>query len=92
MFYAGEHVTAAEFYRRGGVEPVVRPDKLMDEARVLAATIAAKDPVAIRMAKASVVRSDTLPEQAYQTEQDYTQHLAAHGSSATAIERFISAR
>jgi enoyl-CoA hydratase len=60
---------------------------------VLAATITAKDPVAIRMARASLVRSDTLPlEQADQTKQDYTQHLAAHRSSATAIERFISSR
>jgi enoyl-CoA hydratase len=91
MFYSGEHVSAAEVYRLGGVESVVAPEKLMDEARELAAKIAAKDPVAIRMAKASVVRTDTLPlEQAYQTEQDYTRHLSAYGSSAAAIARFTS--
>jgi enoyl-CoA hydratase len=91
MFYTGEHVAAAEFYRLGAIESVVAPDMLMAAARGLAGTIAAKDPVAIRMAKASVVRSDTLPlEQAYQTEQDYTQHLAAYSSSAAAIERFVS--
>jgi enoyl-CoA hydratase len=65
----------------------------MDEARDLAAKIAAKDPIAIRMAKASVVRTDTLPlEQAYQTEQDYTQHLSGYSASATAIEQFTTSK
>jgi enoyl-CoA hydratase len=55
--------------------------------------IAAKDPVAIRMAKASVVRTDTLPlETAYRTEQDYTRHLSAYANSADAIARFVDKR
>jgi enoyl-CoA hydratase len=91
MFYTGEHIGAAEVHRLGGVDSVVPPERLMDEARDLAAKIAAKDPIAIRMAKASVVRTDTLPlEQAYQTEQDYTQHLSGYGASAAAIERFTT--
>ena len=50
----------------------------MAEARSLAETIASKNSTAIRMAKASVLRSDTLPlEAAYQTEQDYTRALLA---------------
>jgi enoyl-CoA hydratase len=45
------------------------------------------------MAKASVIRSDTLPlEQAYQTEQDYTRHLSGYAASAAAIERFTTGR
>jgi enoyl-CoA hydratase len=93
MFFTGEHVPAAELYRLGGVDSVVAPERLMDEARALARTIAAKDPVAIRMAKASVIRSDTLPlEQAYQTEQDYTRHLSGYAASAAAIERFTTGR
>jgi enoyl-CoA hydratase len=43
------------------------------------------------MAKASVVRTDTLPlETAYRTEQDYTRHLSAYASSAEAIARFVN--
>ncbi len=93
MFYTGERVPAAEMYRLGGVEAVVGRGDLMTEARALAAVIAAKDPVAIRMAKASVVRSDTLPlEAAYRTEQDYTRHLSSYANSAEAIARFVDKR
>ena len=61
----------------------------MTQARGLAETIASKNPTAIRMAKASVLRSDTLPlEAAYQTEQDYTQHLSAYADSAQLIAGF----
>jgi enoyl-CoA hydratase len=89
MLYTAERVPAVEMYRRGGVESICGPADLMTEARNLAEAIAAKDPTAIRMAKASVVRSDTLPlEAAYQTEQDYTQHLGAHGASAKMIADF----
>jgi enoyl-CoA hydratase len=89
MLYTAERVTAAEVYRRGGLESVCAPGDLMAEARILAETIASKNPTAIRMAKASVLRSDTLPlEAAYQTEQDYTQHLSAHAASAQLIADF----
>ena len=91
MLYTGEHVPAAEMYRLGGVEAVVTPHDLLPEAWALAATIAAKDPIAIRLAKESVVRSDTLPlETAYRTEQDYTRHLSAYANSAAAIDRFVT--
>jgi enoyl-CoA hydratase len=90
MFYTGERVPAAEMYRLGGVEAVVSQAELLPEARALAGVIAAKDPVAIRMAKASVVRTDTLPlETAYRTEQDYTRHLSGYANSAAAIARFV---
>jgi enoyl-CoA hydratase len=91
MFYTGERVPAAEMYRLGGVEAVVSRGDLLTEAHALAKVIAAKDPVAIRMAKASVVRTDTLPlETAYRTEQDYTRHLSAYANSAAAMERFLT--
>jgi enoyl-CoA hydratase len=91
MFYTGDHVPAIEMYRLGGVEAVVPCDQLLPEARALASTIAAKDPVAIRLAKASVVRSDTLPlETAYRTEQDYTRHLSGYANSLDAIDRFVA--
>jgi enoyl-CoA hydratase len=89
MMYTAERVPASEMYRRGAIESVCAPGDLMAEARSLAETIASKNPTAIRMAKASVLRSDTLPlEAAYQTEQDYTQHLSAYGASAKLIADF----
>jgi enoyl-CoA hydratase len=93
MFFTGERVPASEIYRLGGIEAVVPSSDLLAEAHALASVIAGKDPVAIRLAKASVVRSDTLPlEDAYRTEQDYTLHLSAFASSAAAIERFGTTR
>jgi enoyl-CoA hydratase len=81
MFFTGEHVPAAEIHRLGGVDQVVAAGDLMAEARAVALLIASKDPVAMQLAKASIVRSDTLPlEAAYQTEQDYTQHLRAYST------------
>jgi enoyl-CoA hydratase len=89
MFYTGERVTASEMLRLGGVDSVVPSAELMTAARTLAAVIAEKSPTAIRMAKASIVRTDTLPlEQAYQTEQDYTRHLSGYAASAEAITNF----
>jgi enoyl-CoA hydratase len=67
----------------------VPASELMAEARNLAAVIATKSPIAIKMAKASIVRSDTLPlELAYQTEQDYTRHLSSYQASSDAIQGF----
>jgi enoyl-CoA hydratase len=89
MFYTGDPVTAAEMYRLGGVESCVPGAELMSEARALAEKIASKDPVAIRLAKGSILASDALPlEQAYRTEQHFTQHLLGHASSASAIAAF----
>jgi enoyl-CoA hydratase len=89
MFFTGEQVPAEEIYRLGGVDQVVPAGELMAEARSLAEVIAKKNPVAIRMAKASIVRTDTLPlEAAYQTEQDYTRHLGSYQESSDAISSF----
>ncbi|MGF6888905.1 enoyl-CoA hydratase [Nocardia sp. GAS34] len=93
MFYTGQRVPAEEMYRLGAVEAVVEPAELLPRAHALATVIAAKDPVAVRMAKASVVRTDTLPlETAYRTEQDYTRHLSTYPNSAEAISRFVDKR
>lgn len=89
MFFTGEQVPAAEMYRLGGVDKVVPAGDVMAEAHALAEVIAGKNPVAIRMAKASIVRSDGLPlEAAYQTEQDYTRHLSSYRESSDAIRAF----
>jgi enoyl-CoA hydratase len=89
MFFTGERVPASEVHRLGGVDSIVPRSELMSAARALAGKIASKSRTAIRMAKASIVRSDTLPlEAAYRTEQDYTRHLSSLAASADAIGRF----
>jgi enoyl-CoA hydratase/carnithine racemase len=63
--------------------------RVTDGLNSLAATIASKNPTAIRMVKASVLRSEPLPlEAADQTEQDYTRHMSAYGASAQLIADF----
>jgi len=89
MFFTGERVPAAEIHRLGGLDSVVPRSELMPEARALAAKIGSKSRSAIRMAKASIVRTDILPlEAAYRTEQDYTRHLSSLSASADAIRSF----
>ena len=54
LAYSGARVGAAELLRWGGVERVVARDRLLDEARAIAAALAAKSPVALRRARASL--------------------------------------
>ena len=48
MLLTGEHVNAAEAFRLGLVNRVVADGSLMDEAKKLAAALAAKAPIAVR--------------------------------------------
>jgi enoyl-CoA hydratase len=61
LLLTGEQVTAAEAHRLGLVNRVVRPDDLMNEARALAATLAAKAPLAVRFILDAVHRGVQLP-------------------------------
>lgn len=89
MLFTGERVSAAEVHRLGGLDSVAARTDVLARAHDLAAVIAAKDPAAIRLAKASVVRSDSHPlEAAYRIEQDYTRHLSALSASSDALSRF----
>jgi enoyl-CoA hydratase len=77
MYFTGERVPAAELYRLGAVRAVVPRSELMDTARALAAELATKSPIALRLAKEAMNRVEHLPlKEAYRTEQDYTARLA----------------
>jgi enoyl-CoA hydratase len=85
MFFTGEAVPAAELQRLGAVRAVVPLDQLMDTARALAAELAAKSPIALRLAKESMNRVEYLPlKEAYRTEQDYTARLSTFEDAAEA--------
>lgn len=93
MFYTGEFVGADEVYRRGGIEAVVEPDQLMTAALKLANKIAAKSPIAIRLAKESANRVEALSLQdGYRTEQDYTSRVRRHADSEEARLAFVEKR
>lgn len=90
-FYTGEPISAAEMLARGAISEVVSGDQLVRRANELAATIAAKSPVAIRLAKASLNRAEWLPlKDAYQLEQGYTEKLGTYADSRTAMKAFFA--
>ena len=57
MVLTGRFITAEEAYRVGLVNKVVPVEVLMQEAVKIAKTIAAKSPIAVRLAKESVVKA-----------------------------------
>ena len=61
LIYSGEMISAGEELRIGLVEEVVEPERLMRRAREIAATIAGKSPVALRLIKEAIQASAELP-------------------------------
>jgi enoyl-CoA hydratase len=85
MMLTGERVPAAELYRLGAVSQVVPVADLPAAARSLAEKIAAKSPLAVRMAKQSMNRVEHLSlEEGYQLEQDYTSRITPLNDSKEA--------
>ena len=93
MFFTGELVPAEELHRLGAVRAVVPHDQLAETARDLARTLAAKSPLALRLAKESMDRVDGLPlEDAYRIEQDYTDRLLRLDDATEARRAFFEKR
>jgi enoyl-CoA hydratase len=93
MYFLGEKVDAAELHRLGAIREVVPADKLLDTAGELAARLAAKSPIALRLAKEAMNRVEFLPlKEAYRTEQDYTNRLLTYADSAEARAAFLEKR
>lgn len=93
MFFTGEVVPASELYRLGAVRAVVPRADLLTTARALAASLAAKSPIALRLAKESMNRVEDLPLQdAYRIEQDYTDRLLRFEDAAEARAAFFEKR
>jgi enoyl-CoA hydratase len=93
LFFTGEVVPAAELYRLGAVRAVVPSDRLAEEARALALSLAAKSPIALRLAKESMNRVEFLPlKDAYRTEQEYTARLQRYEDAAEARAAYLEKR
>lgn len=93
MYFTGELVPAQELQRLGAVREVVPRAELSDAARGLAEILAAKSPLALRMAKMSMNQVEGLPlKEAYRIEQGYTDRLLRFEDSSEARTAFFEKR
>jgi enoyl-CoA hydratase len=95
MFFSGELVSAEELYRLGAIEKVTPAGEAEKAAVELAASFARKSPIALRLAKESLVRIEALDfdtEAAYRTEQDYTNRLKDYADAKEAQRAFFEKR
>jgi enoyl-CoA hydratase len=91
MMYTSATATAAELHGYGSVLAVVSRDKLRDAALEVAATIAAKDPAVIRLAKEAFNGIDPQDvKRSYRYEQGFTFELNLSGVSDKLRESFGS--
>lgn len=93
MMMTGYRVPGPELYRRGIVEACTPRESLMPEAMKMAAEIAAKSPIATRMAKysASSIEFMTLRD-GYRFEQNLTVELGKTEDSKEAMRAFAEKR
>lgn len=94
MYFTGSRMSAAELVATGAVYKVL-PNRqaLLDAAVELAAEIATKSPIAVRLAKDVFVRMEVEPLlQSYRSEQDYTNRLQGYEDSAEAMNAFLEKR
>lgn len=93
MLFLGELIAAAELYRLGGVEEVVPAGTAEARAGEMAAELARKSPIGLRLAKESILRieGDEMMQR-YRTENDYTSRLRGYRDSGEAIAAFNERR
>ena len=93
MYFLGEKVSAKELHDLGAIRTYVPVAQLPDTARKLAVALAAKSPIALRLAKESMNRVEFLPlKDAYRTEQDYTNRLLTYADSTEARAAYLDKR
>lgn len=93
MMFSGQRQSAEEFYRLGAIEDLVKPGEALERAIALGADFASKSPLALRLAKESILRIETEEtENQYRTEQDYTSRLRGFADSKEAMASFLEKR
>jgi enoyl-CoA hydratase len=76
MFFTGMPISAQEAYRVGFVDKVVPLDRLMTEVNELAAVIANKAPLGLRLGKEALNHVEFMPvDEGYALEQEYSTKL-----------------
>lgn len=93
MMFTGQRLSGADLYRLGAVEECVPADQLMGTARALAAEIASKSPVAIRLAKHAMNTIEFMSlRDGYRFEQNMTGELSKTEDSREAMRAFVEKR
>jgi enoyl-CoA hydratase len=93
MFFTGEPITAQEAFRLGALEAVVPREALLPQARALAAKIASKSALALRLAKQSLNGIEPLDlKRSYRFEQGLTLELYQSADSQEARDAFVQKR
>lgn len=93
MLFTGELLPASELYRLGAIEEVVPAGGAEERALGLAAEMTTKSPLALRLAKESILRieADEMMRQ-YRTENDYTNRLRTFRDSDEALDAYLEKR
>ncbi|WP_326523570.1 enoyl-CoA hydratase/isomerase family protein [Sphingomonas sp.] len=93
MMLTGYRAPAAELYRRGVIEACLPADELMPWTLAMAREIAAKSPLATRLAKDSMRTIETMTlRDGYRYEQNNTARLAQSHDAAEAVAAFVEKR
>ena len=93
MFFTGQPISAAEALRVGFVEELVVPEALAEAAQHLAAAIAAKSPLGLRLGKQALNEAEWLPvEEGYALEQGYSTKLLQTEDAREAARAVIEKR
>lgn len=93
MMFTGERISAQEAARYGFVEKVVPRAEVLNEARALAAEIASKSPITVRLAKEAFNQIEFMElKSGYALEQTYTARLTAYEDSREAARAFLEKR
>ena len=93
LMFTGQRLSGADLYRLGVVEACVPADELMAAARALAAEIASKSPIAIRLAKHAMNAIEFMSvRDGYRFEQSMTGELSKSEDSREAMRAFVEKR
>ena len=93
MMFTGLRLSGPELYRLGVVEECVPRDQLLPTARALAEEIAAKSPVAMRLAKHALNAIEFMSlRDGYRFEQNMTAELSKYEDSKEAMRAFTEKR
>ena len=93
MAMTGQRIDGAELYRTGVVEACVAPEELMETALQMARTLAAKSPIATKMAKGSLNAIEEMSlRDGYRYEQNLTGELGKTEDSKEAMRAFAEKR
>jgi enoyl-CoA hydratase len=93
LYFTGEQVPAEVLLAHGSLRAVVPRSELDAAARDLARSLAAKSPIALRLAKEAMNRIEHLPlKDAYRIEQEYTARLQRFDDAAEARRAFLENR